>query len=94
MTKRNVMHDAVRYALCLSTGALALNMETISPTYVEAVDLQSLRRDNFYMIDDLDSVPASSPPMQAYPLDVVVHEGGFDPETDACKGCKSCVNPP
>ena len=30
MTKRNVMHDAVRYALCLSTGALALNMGVVN----------------------------------------------------------------
>ena len=30
MTKRNVMHDAVRYALCLSTGALALNMGIVN----------------------------------------------------------------
>ena len=30
MTKRNVMHDAVRYALCLSTGALALNMGAVN----------------------------------------------------------------
>ena len=30
MTKRNVMHDAVRYALFASTGALALNMGVVS----------------------------------------------------------------
>ncbi len=30
MTKRNVMRDAVRYALCLSTGALALNMGMVN----------------------------------------------------------------
>ena len=30
MTNRNVMHDAVRYALFASTGALALNMGVVS----------------------------------------------------------------
>jgi len=30
MTKKNVMHDAVRYALCVSTGALALNMGVVT----------------------------------------------------------------
>ena len=30
MTKKNVMHDAVRYALCLSTGALALNAGVVT----------------------------------------------------------------
>ncbi len=30
MTKKNVMHDAVRYALCISTGALALNMGVVT----------------------------------------------------------------
>ena len=30
MIKRNVMHDAVRYALFASTGALALNMGVVS----------------------------------------------------------------
>ena len=30
MTKGNVMHDAVRYALFASTGALALNMGAVS----------------------------------------------------------------
>jgi len=30
MTKRNVMHEAVRYALFVSTGALALNMGAVT----------------------------------------------------------------
>ena len=30
MTKKNVMHDAVRYALCISTGALALNAGVVT----------------------------------------------------------------
>ena len=30
MTKRNVMHEAVRYALLVSTGALALNMGAVT----------------------------------------------------------------